>query len=696
MMSSPGVSGSPATITSPTGAEGSQTLKSPSSNASDSVQVVVPPPSFSYGMVPKALTASAISQEASSTHATGSNAAIQPQLPFQAQATGPSFSYNIVTNNESQIHQSRGGQSLYPFSPEMNMVPTQLHPSQQGLVQVGMSGTENPSDALRRTINPQLMAMNGAGYKDSNQFLYSMLFQAMFLPSPEDLNKMVRLGDTEWCIPFEIMKEDTFFVVLRKQNGARRFLKTEIRGYEEGSRFLVVFRLRSEDGPVRGSNSTWLSTLYFSSRNCSNDSHHSSPINGRIRSLVIVWMTNYAYKWKNPISNGKLPPGSMGLPLLGETIQFFKSQTTFDIRPFIKERMTRYGPLFKTNLVGWPVVVSTDPEFSHFIFQQEGNSVELWYLDSFMKLIGQQSLTSNTGAIHKYLRNMIMDHFGPEKQKEKLLSDMENMARENLSIWAEQESVEVKEAATTDQKRAIRILKEMVKERFYSDKKHGDFLDVVIEEMKKDAPLFNVESAAYFVFTVLFASFETVSLAITLAIKFLSEHPSVLKDLTDEHEEILKKRENVDSPLTWNEYKSMTFTSHVIDETLRLGNIAPLVFRRATRDIQIDGYTIPAGWTIMVCPPALHLNPEKYEDTLAFNPWRWMGQGSNTASKNFMAFGGGMRLCAGAEFAKLQMSVVLHFLVTKYRWTKIKGGEVVKTPGILFPNGLHIKVTEKI
>ncbi|KAF9620639.1 hypothetical protein IFM89_013665 [Coptis chinensis] len=61
-----------------------------------------------------------------------------------------------------------------------------------------------------------------------------------------------------------------------------------------------------------------------------------------------------------------------------------------------------------------------------------------------------------------------------------------------------------------------------------------------------------------------------------------------------------------------------------------------------------------------------------------------------------MAFGGGMRLCAGAEFAKLQMSVVLHSLVTKYRWTKIRGGEVVKTPGIVFPNGLHIKVTKTI
>jgi cytochrome P450 len=24
-----------------------------------------------------------------------------------------------------------------------------------------------------------------------------------------------------------------------------------------------------------------------------------------------------------------------------------------------------------------------------------------------------------------------------------------------------------------------------------------------------------------------------------------------------------------------------------------------------------------------VCPPAVHLDPEIYEDPLAFNPWRW-------------------------------------------------------------------------
>ena len=35
------------------------------------------------------------------------------------------------------------------------------------------------------------------------------------------------------------------------------------------------------------------------------------------------------------------------------------------------------------------------------------------------------------------------------------------------------------------------------------------------------------------------------------------------------------------------------------------------------------GYTIPAGWLVMISPMAVHLNPELFEDPLTFNPRRW-------------------------------------------------------------------------
>nr|CAB3462485.1 unnamed protein product [Digitaria exilis] len=120
----------------------------------------------------------------------------------------------------------------------------------------------------------------------------------------------------------------------------------------------------------------------------------------------------------------------------------------------------------------------------------------------------------------------------------------------------------------------------------------------------------------------------------------------------EEHQQIRVRRgNNLDSEITWEDYKSMKFTSHVIHESLRLANIAPVLFRKAKQDVHIKGYTIPEGWTVMVCLSAVHLNPTAYEDPCVFNPWRWKVFGG---SKDFIAFGSGLRFCVGADFAKLQ------------------------------------------
>ncbi|KAJ8632327.1 hypothetical protein MRB53_025663 [Persea americana] len=461
--------------------------------------------------------------------------------------------------------------------------------------------------------------------------------------------------------------------------------------------------------------------------------------------FLVIFITHWVYRWRNPRCNGRLPPGSMGLPLLGETLQFFEPNTSSDIPPFVKRRMGRYGPLFRTSLVGRPVIVSTDPELNHFIFQQEGRLFQSWYPDTFTAIFGRQNVGSLHGFMYKYLKNMVLNLFGPESLKEKLLPQVEQTAHRNLSSWAMQPSIELKEATATmifdltakklisydpskssenlrenfvafiqglisfpldlpgtayhkcmqGRKKAMKMLKHMLDERRTSPGKHnGDFFDYVLEELKKERTILTEEIALDLMFVLLFASFETTSLALTLAIKFLTDDPAVLEKITEEHEAILRSREKIDSGITWKEYKSMTYTSQVINETVRLANIVPGIFRKALQDIQIKGYTIPAGWAVMVCPPAVHLNPATYEDPLAFKPGRWEGMEVNGGSKHFMAFGGGMRFCVGTDFTKLQMAVFLHCLVTKYRWMPIKGGNIVRTPGLSFPDGFHIQLVE--
>nr|POE97209.1 cytochrome p450 87a3 [Quercus suber] len=64
-------------------------------------------------------------------------------------------------------------------------------------------------------------------------------------------------------------------------------------------------------------------------------------------------------------------------------------------------------------------------------------------------------------------------------------------------------------------------------------------------------------------------------------------------------------------------------------------------------------------------------------------------------SKNFMPFREGMKQCAGAEYTRVFIAVFLHVLVTKYRWMKIRGGDMCRDPLIGFGKGLHIKLMEK-
>ncbi|XP_047340404.1 uncharacterized protein LOC124943990 [Impatiens glandulifera] len=93
---------------------------------------------------------------------------------------------------------------------------------------------------------------------DEPKVLHAYDSRVSFVHHPSDgpNTLQVKLENTEWSFPTKIFKEDTIFLMMRKADGRRTILRTEIRGYEEGSRFIVVFRLGPENGPMRLENRT--------------------------------------------------------------------------------------------------------------------------------------------------------------------------------------------------------------------------------------------------------------------------------------------------------------------------------------------------------------------------------------------------------------------------------------------------------
>lgn len=173
-----------------------------------------------------------------------------------------------------------------------------------------------------------------------------------------------------------------------------------------------------------------------------------SPVTLSLIAIVAISIIHWLHRWWNPKCKGNLPPGSMGWPLLGETLQFFTPSTTFDVSPFVKKRLERYGPIFRTSLVGRPIIVSADPELNYYIFQQEGQIFQSWYPESFTEILGRQNIGSLQGFMHKYLKNMVLSLFGPESLK-KMLPEVEGAVLKQLHQWSSLDMVELKDATAS-------------------------------------------------------------------------------------------------------------------------------------------------------------------------------------------------------------------------------------------------------
>ena len=101
----------------------------------------------------------------------------------------------------------------------------------------------------------------------------------------------------------------------------------------------------------------------------------------------------------------------------------------------------------------------------------------------------------------------------------------------------------------------------------------------------------------------------------------------------------------------------------VVKEVLRVRpalTIAPRLLRQPT---PIAGRTIPAGVQVAACLWLAMRRPDLWRDAGAFRPERWL-DGVSPPSRSWIPYGGGVRRCAGAPFAEMEMREVLRAAAT--------------------------------
>ncbi|UPM42645.1 cytochrome P450 [Halocatena salina] len=153
--------------------------------------------------------------------------------------------------------------------------------------------------------------------------------------------------------------------------------------------------------------------------------------------------------------------------------------------------------------------------------------------------------------------------------------------------------------------------------------------------------------------TFLFAGHEATSLALTYTVLLVTQHPAVKKRLREEWDDVLGDSDPIPSDVP-----NLTYTDHVVRESLRLYPPAFAVFRTATEDIGLGNYVIPDGTNITIPQFRLHRNPRFYDDPEAFDPDRWTDPPERPEYAYF-PFGGGPRHCIGMRFAMMELKLVL-------------------------------------
>jgi len=112
-------------------------------------------------------------------------------------------------------------------------------------------------------------------------------------------------------------------------------------------------------------------------------------------------------KRKSPSKESSLlPPGSLGIPFLGESLQFLMECST---GKFYAKRLEKYGPIYKTHLFGSPTVVIAGPERVKKILLGEHVLVSSVWPPSFQAVLGQGTLSMMDAHHHRLYRKVRSD-----------------------------------------------------------------------------------------------------------------------------------------------------------------------------------------------------------------------------------------------------------------------------------------------
>ncbi|CAH9103530.1 unnamed protein product [Cuscuta epithymum] len=448
-----------------------------------------------------------------------------------------------------------------------------------------------------------------------------------------------------------------------------------------------------------------------------------------LASILILSTARFIHTKKKRSWN--LPPGSLGWPVIGESVEFVRLSREGRPEKFVADRVSKYkSRIFKTSLMGEAVVVLSGQAGNKFLFSNGSKLVASWWPVTIQKLFGVCLSTSN-GEEAKQMKKLMSYFLSPAAIQQLYITKMDFVTQQHLhTYWHGDKTLKVFHVvklytfelacrffmSVEDPNqinklsvlfhivlkgvislplnvpgtrfyyatRASALIKEellaILKERREMMRQDGtstanDLLSHLLLTPDDDGNFMSDLHIVNNILVLLFAGHDTSSVTITLLVKKLGELPHVYEKVLQEQREIASSKE-VGQFLNWNDIQKMKYSWNVVSEVLRLYPAISGTFREALEDITYEGYDIPKGWKFYWDAPNTHLDKTFFQDPMNFDPLRFEGQGHPPYT--YIPFGGGPRMCIGKEFARLEILIFLHNLIRRFRWSLLVPDEKVQ------------------
>ncbi|XP_015249688.1 PREDICTED: cytochrome P450 26B1 [Cyprinodon variegatus] len=173
--------------------------------------------------------------------------------------------------------------------------------------------------------------------------------------------------------------------------------------------------------------------------------------------LLVLTRQLWSLRWsltRDKESSLPLPRGSMGWPLVGETFHWLFQGSNFHI-----SRRERHGNVFKTHLLGKPLIRVTGAENIRKILLGEHNLVCTQWPQSTRIILGPNTLVNSVGDLHRRKRKILAKVFS-RAALESYLPRVQDVIKTEISKWcSEPGSIDVYSAAKSLTFRiAVRVL----------------------------------------------------------------------------------------------------------------------------------------------------------------------------------------------------------------------------------------------